>query len=179
LPVDDANLSRPLIIDTDGVLISGKSLYLAHQRLNQQRVSVLILNLNALLCQQFNLSAIQKELLLSDRIAIGIRLENYLGKRQGKRSDLIINSQQSISDKQNVTINSQSLPPFLAEVNMMRGQETREYVASRIDMKRTRYQQGKQSLTSWHLSTYYSSRSTSNLRLTGSKASQAYTTRMT
>jgi len=147
LPVSDADLSRPLIIDTDGVLISGKSLYLAHQRLNQQRVSVLILNLNALLCQQFDLSAIQKELLLSDRIAIGIRLENYLGKRQGKRSDLIIDAQQSMSVTQNDIKNDRSLPSDVTEVNiMMRGQETRQYIANRVGMGRVRYQEGKQIL---------------------------------
>jgi len=120
---------------------------LAHQRLSHQRVPVLILDLKALLCKQFNLSDIQKELLLSDRIAIGMCLENYVGKRQGQRSDVIIDKQQSTPNNQNDRKNDHSLPPFLAEVKiMMRGQETREYVASRIDMKRTRYQQGKQLL---------------------------------
>jgi len=143
----DTVLLSWLVINTEGELISRRSFYLKQLRLKRQYIPVLMLDLTALLLGQFTLNEIQKWLLMSDIIAIGVRLENYLGKRQGERSDLIINSQESTDNNQSSNKNNSSLPPKMAEVKkMMCGQETREYVAHCIGMKRESYRQGKKIL---------------------------------
>lgn len=79
---------RPIIIGTDRVLISGLMQLRAHKTLKTNTVPVKILDLEALLLEMRSIEEININFLISEQVAIGLRIEELLGDRQGKRNDL-------------------------------------------------------------------------------------------
>lgn len=84
-----AYLERSIIIGTDGVLIAGLP-QLETQKSNKYRKAlVTILDLEAIALEKITLKEMNLDLLISEKVAIGLRLEELIGSYQGKRSDLI------------------------------------------------------------------------------------------
>jgi hypothetical protein len=93
--IECVSTERPIIIGTDRVLINGLAQIEAKRLLGLRRVQVTILDLEALVLEKRSLKETSVDLLISEKIAIGLRLEQLLGNHQGKRND-IAKSQQTI-----------------------------------------------------------------------------------
>lgn len=79
---------RPIIVGTDGVLIAGLAQIEKCQFSGIKKTPVMVLDLEALLLEKRLFTDIKFQLLISEEIAIGLRLESLLGNRQGQRNDL-------------------------------------------------------------------------------------------
>lgn len=76
------------MIGTDRVLISGLPQLDAENSSKQRKVQVIVLDLEALILGKRSLKEMNFELLISEKIAIGIRLEELLCTRQGKKNGI-------------------------------------------------------------------------------------------
>ncbi len=82
------NLDHRILIGTDGVLISGLNQIKHFKSLGINKIPVKILDLEALFLGKVMIQKFKSELLISEEVAIGLRLESLLGNRQGQRNDL-------------------------------------------------------------------------------------------
>lgn len=89
---------RRLIVGTDGVLIPGLAQMEVYKSIKMKKVPVIIVDLEALLLQVRSIRDINTRLLISDKIAIGLRLEQLLGNQQGQRHDLLKRRIRKIKD---------------------------------------------------------------------------------
>lgn len=80
--------NRPIIVGTDGVLISGLMQIEMYKAARAKKVRVMRLDLEVLLIEKRSIQEMKVDLLISERIAIGMRLEQLLGNNQGQRNDL-------------------------------------------------------------------------------------------
>ena len=115
--------NRFIIIGTDGVLISGLEMFNNH---SGDKIRALILNLISIINKTRSLEAILYKLSISERIAIGLRLEQLIGNRQGQRAT-------------NNTINSEHKDIWY-QVNG----RTAAYIATLIGFSKDTYIRGKQ-----------------------------------
>ena len=79
---------RPIIIGTDSMLISGLAKLKTYKKSAVNKIKVLILDLESLLLGIKTMEDLNTKLLISERIAVGLRLKQLLGNRQGERNDL-------------------------------------------------------------------------------------------
>ncbi len=79
---------RPIFVGTDGVLISGLMQVEICKASGTKQTPVLLLDLEALLLKKRFMQDFKVNLLISEEIAIGLRLESLLGDHQGRRNDL-------------------------------------------------------------------------------------------
>ncbi len=79
---------RPILVGTDGILITGLGQIEMFKSMGFNKIQVTILDLEALLLGDRSLQNTNIEFSISERVAIGLRLEQMLGHRQGKRNDL-------------------------------------------------------------------------------------------
>ena len=75
--------NRFIIIGTDGILISGLAILNAH---SESQVKALVLDLTSLITEKRSIAFLLHRLLISERIAIGLRIEQLIGNRQGERA---------------------------------------------------------------------------------------------
>lgn len=75
--------NRFIIIGTDGILISGLAILNAH---SGDQIKVLLLDLTLIINKVISIEDLLYKLLISERIAIGLRLEQLIGNRQGQRT---------------------------------------------------------------------------------------------
>ncbi len=80
--------NRPIIVGTDGVLISGLMQIEMYRAARAKKVGVMRLDLEVLLIEKRSIQEMKVDLLISERVAIGIRLEQLLGNHQGQRNDI-------------------------------------------------------------------------------------------
>jgi hypothetical protein len=90
---------RPIIVGTDGVLISGLVQVEMLRASGVKHADVLILDLEAFLLEKRIIQDVNFDFLISESVAIGLRLESLIGNRQGQRNDL-----KSISTKNETTV---------------------------------------------------------------------------
>ncbi len=79
---------RPMMIGTDRALISGLMQFENHKASGIRKVSVLVLDIESLLLEKRTIQDMKLDLLISEEVEIGLRLEHLLGNRQGQRNDL-------------------------------------------------------------------------------------------
>jgi plasmid maintenance system antidote protein VapI len=75
--------NRFIIMGTDGILISGLQILNNH---SEKTIPALILDLAAILSKELSLENIIHKLSISERVAIGLRLEQLIGNRQGQKN---------------------------------------------------------------------------------------------
>ena len=85
---DYSKLKQSIIVSTDRVLISGLSELQAQKANGMKKVPVTVLDVGSLILEMRSLQTMGTDLLLSERLAIGLHLEQLLGKARGYRSDL-------------------------------------------------------------------------------------------
>ena len=88
IPTDSVSLpflqpNRFIIIGTDGVLISGLAILNAY---SENKIKALVLDLTSLITEVGSITDLLNKLLISERIAIGLRLEQLIGNRQGQKT---------------------------------------------------------------------------------------------
>lgn len=79
---------RSIIIGTDGVLIAGWGQLEAQKSLKQRKALVTVLDLEAIALEKRMLKEMNLDLSISEKVAIGLRLEQLIGSYQGQRNDL-------------------------------------------------------------------------------------------
>ncbi len=79
---------RHIIIDADGILISGLVELQADQKAKKAKIKVVMLNVKELLLETNIIKNISNQFIITELVAIGLRLEQLLGNRQGRRNDL-------------------------------------------------------------------------------------------
>lgn len=88
--IPDVEIGRPIIIGSDGVLISGLASFKIQQASKASHILAAVLDLEALWSELYSIEHIK--LLHTERLAIALRfdelLKELLGDRQGQRSDL-------------------------------------------------------------------------------------------
>ena len=84
--------ARNIIIDTDYMLISGLVELDAYKKAKIKKINVIILDLKALLLGKKLLKDISNKFIVTELIAIALRIEQLLRDRQGKRNDLNLKS---------------------------------------------------------------------------------------
>lgn len=130
-----AKPGRPIIVGTDGLLISGLSELEAQKSSKQRKIQVTLLDLEAIALGHRSLNETNLELLVSEKVALGIRLEQVLGKHQGARND--IKESPKLIKK---IIDDSELCPKWDKVERLDS-----YVAHLIDLKsKNTYQRAKQ-----------------------------------
>ena len=82
-------LERSMIIGTNGVLISGLAQLDLQKSLKKAKPQVIVLDLEAIALGERSLKEANLELLISEKVAIGLCLERLIGSYSGKRNDLI------------------------------------------------------------------------------------------
>lgn len=82
------NPERPIIVGTDGVLISGLMQVEIHKASNIKKIQVFVLDLEALILEKRTVEDMNIDLFISEQVAIGLRLEQLLGNHSGRRNDL-------------------------------------------------------------------------------------------
>lgn len=81
--------ARNIIIDTDYTLISGLVELQAYKKAKVKKINVIILDLKALFLGKKLLKDISNKFIVTELIAIALRLEQLLRDRQGKRNDFL------------------------------------------------------------------------------------------
>jgi len=79
---------RPILVGTDGILISGLMQIEIHKVSGIKKARVTVLDLEAILLEKRSIGDLNINLLISEQIAIGLRLEQLLGNHPGQRNDL-------------------------------------------------------------------------------------------
>ena len=82
------NKKRPICIDSDNALIFGEETLRFYQQHHKRTVPAWRISLSDLAEGHYDQALFIKNFFISERVAIGIALENFLGKRQGQRNDL-------------------------------------------------------------------------------------------
>ncbi len=77
-----------MIIGTDGVLISGLAQLELQKSPKKAKVQAIVLDLEAIALEERSLKEANLELLISEKVAIGLCLERLIGSYSGKRNDL-------------------------------------------------------------------------------------------
>lgn len=103
---------RPIIIDTDCMLITGLAKFNAYKEAQVKRIPVIIFDFESSFLTTEPIFDIDTYFLFHERVAICLRLEQLLGNRQGQRNDLLSSQK---TDEENDK-NSTSLRPILDEV---------------------------------------------------------------
>jgi DNA-binding transcriptional regulator YdaS (Cro superfamily) len=125
------NKERPICIDTNNVLIFGEKtleLYKEHQKrtIPAWRISLLDLAQG-----HYDQELLLKNFLISERVAMGLALEKFLGKRQGQRNDLKL-AEPSSSEFLKKEITSNKLMQPAAQVVVKRNGRLRQFIARRL-----------------------------------------------
>lgn len=126
---------RHIIIDVNGVLISGLVELKAYKKVKTDQIQVVILDLESLILGIYQIKDLSNKFLISERVAIGLRLEKLLGNRQGQRNDLELKLS-------NIKTN-EKLFKFAGLGYKIRGR-TEEKIAAVIGFSKDSYRRAKQ-----------------------------------
>jgi len=108
IPCGCCQQSHPILVGTDGVLIRCLFQLEAYKKMGKSKIPVTIIDVGSLLLGVRTIEEIPVQFLTSDRVAIGLRLEQLIGNRQGQRTDL--------NKKAKIHKNSSELRPKWDEV---------------------------------------------------------------
>ncbi len=82
------NQLRPIILDENHQLIANPNIYLLYKLQGKKTVPAWQIALPDLLARKYSPNLLVQTFFICERAAIGIAAKNYLGNRQGERSDL-------------------------------------------------------------------------------------------
>ena len=82
------NKKRPICIDSDNVLIFGDETLCFYKQHHKRTLPAWRISLADLAEGHYDSALFIKNFFISERVAIGIALEKFIGKRQGQRNDL-------------------------------------------------------------------------------------------
>lgn len=82
------NKMRPICIDSENTLIFGEETLYFYKQQHKRTIPAWRISLVDLAKGYYDAELFIKNFLISERVAVGISLEKFLGKRQGERSDL-------------------------------------------------------------------------------------------
>ncbi len=90
---------RPICLDEENTLIFGEKIFYLFKYHAKKTIPAWRLSLTNLAKGHYSSELFVKNFLISERIAIGIALEKFLGSRQGYRTDLIVKNQLVLEKK--------------------------------------------------------------------------------
>ncbi len=88
LSISNPDFIRPIVVDLRNRLITCECRLRAHQQLGHRRIKVYRLDIHHILKQGISIAPFIRDFPLSERVDIGLYIEQELGNRQGKRLDL-------------------------------------------------------------------------------------------
>lgn len=80
------NALRPIIIDENQQLIANTNTFLLYQQQHKKTIPAWLISLPDLLEKKYEPTVLMQTFLSSERTAIGIALENFLGERRGRKN---------------------------------------------------------------------------------------------
>ena len=89
--VENCDLAQPVIVGSDLDLIAGFNRVAVYKYLGHDKISAVIVDIEAIILGMRSVTDIQDLILTSDQVAIATAIENHLGKHQGQRNDLTSN----------------------------------------------------------------------------------------
>ena len=92
------------ILDENNRIIAYPETYFSYKELGEKTMSVWRISLPALVNGEYCLNDLEKAFSLMERTAIGIALKNFIGNRQGQRTDLLQHKEKKDS-KQELRLN--------------------------------------------------------------------------
>lgn len=117
--IDSLGLLQPIGLDANYRLIFGERRLRAFELLGRETIPARIVHVPSLLLAEHAENEIRKDFTPSERVAIGLAMEEALGNRRGQRTDLRSQGQGELLDLE--------LPQNFAEVKS--GEETRQVAA--------------------------------------------------
>ena len=131
--IQELGLLQPIGVDREHCLIFGHRRYLAHRRLGLDTIQARIIEVPSLIQAEHAENEIRKDFTASERVAIAKAVEEEIGNRRGRRTDLKV---QGLGD-----LLPTELPENFPEVS---GKETRQIAAEKAGFgNETTYRQAK------------------------------------
>ncbi len=88
LDIQSHGLQRAICLDTENRLIFGKQRFYAYQMLSKKTIASWRLSLSGIIEGHYAVTELCKNFRWSERLAIALVIEKFIGNRQGQRSDL-------------------------------------------------------------------------------------------
>lgn len=127
---------RPICLDEENTLIFGEKIFYVYKYHTKKTIPAWRVSLTDLAKGHYITELFVKNFLISERVAIGMALEKFLGSRQGYRSDLKkTKSQAEFSKKRNIMPRGIQKPRPMnndAQVNREERTPLRELIATRL-----------------------------------------------
>ncbi|MFZ0219314.1 MAG: YdaS family helix-turn-helix protein [Candidatus Aquirickettsiella sp.] len=126
----------PICLDEENALIFGEKIFYLYKYHTKKTIPAWRISLADLAKGHYNSELFVKNFLISERVAIGIALENFLGNRQGYRSDLEkVKSQAGPHKKRNIMIKGPKKTRLMnkyAQVSLEKRTPLRQLIANRL-----------------------------------------------
>lgn len=126
---------RPICLDQENTLIFGNKTFALYKSQLKKTIPAWRLSLVELANGNYSSELFIKNFLISERVAIGIALERFLGNRQGYRTDLVGKAQNGLSKKRNITNKTVAKVPLRnihAQVLAEKNAPMRQLIANRL-----------------------------------------------
>ena len=128
-------LHRPPCIDENYKIIFGYKVFCHYQENNKKTIPCWKISLASLAEGKYVTEDLTKAFLISERVAIGIAMEAFIGNRQGQRTDLLNEKKESLG---------KGLVKNFSQVAINKGTKTREFTSKQLGFKNfTTYEQAK------------------------------------
>ena len=126
---------RPICLDQENTLIFGGKTFSLYKSQLKKTIPSWRLSLLELANGNYSNELFIKNFLISERVAIGIALERFLGNRQGYRTDLIRKAQNGFAKTKNITRKIELKTPMrnsYAQVLIEKQVPMRQLIANRL-----------------------------------------------
>lgn len=125
------NKKRPICVDSENNLIFGEKNFYFYKQQGKRTIPAWRISLFDLAKGNYEPELFIKNFFISERVAIGIALENFLGKQQGQRNDLKtkVKNLNVLERKRKIYT---SLMQHSAEVRRKKGFNLRQLIAKRL-----------------------------------------------
>ena len=125
------NKKRPICIDSDNALIFGDKTLCFYRQHHKRTIPAWRVSLADLAKGHYDPALFVKNFFISERVAIGIALEKFIGKRQGQRNDLKNKAVYEAESTKKDQI-SYKLMQHATQVSLKSGNNLRQLVANRL-----------------------------------------------
>lgn len=125
------NKQRPICVDSENKLIFGEKTLYFYKQQHKRTIPTWRISLYDLAKGNYEPELFIKNFFISERVAIGVALEKFLGKRQGQRNDLKnkMKKLEALVSKDKIHT---SLMQHSAEVRKRKGFNLRQLIAKRL-----------------------------------------------
>ena len=128
--------SRPICVDAENSLIFGFKTFQRYQQQAKRTIPSWRVSLLELAKGSYEAELFVKNFSISERVAVGMALETFLGKRQGQRNDLHGKRTsirlREVNPLTKLSVNKRSLKQHPAEVLLEPGETLRQLIAKRL-----------------------------------------------